>query len=429
MYRLDPAAVYTFPELLDDPVCAARIERMLGACDRSPSDLKLITPETLGEAVSAITALAGTAPRTRALVFARLNTGVEPEPDWDELLARCPEGTGKYEVQTMYGFARNIYIRSREGDQKANHVCWCAYEFNTVWGCSHGCQYCSVGRGASHLVIGVNNEDYAERVARQALIDYPWQKCYRLIGGAADQITLEPEYGMYEALGKVFAEYDDRYIITHTASDNVCWMKDLPYADRFIHVYSLTSDDYAEALEPDTPTPQERLRAAAFVEGLGLQSRPKLKPIIPLRNWREDYARLIDDLFATTKPQSIGLCVMMWMNLQTAKQFLDLETLDPVFAQRMVEQEETMKGEDTGPFDPESRKEIYRYLIGEIRRHDHEVPVYISTETREMWDELAPELGQNPKAFICGCGPMATPDGKLTLSAEQKYTTYCPTPN
>ena len=426
MYRLEPAAVYAFPQLLDDPACAARIERVLRACDRSPDDLTLITPESLADVLAELRSLQQPAPRRRALVFTRLHTGGE-QPDWEELLTHCPEGTGQSELVPLYGCATNLNFRQREGDQTSNHVCWCAREFNTIWGCSHGCQYCDMGRQGDRLILGVNLEEYAEEVVRPALTDYPWQKCYRLIGAAADQITFEPEYGAYEAIGRVFSEFPDRYIVTHTASDNVYWLGDFPYRDQIIHVYSLTSDDYAAALEPDTPTPAERLAAAAYCESLGIPSRPKLKPIIPLRNWREDYERLIADLFAQTHPQSVGLCVMMWMNLERARQFLDMEQLEPAFAQAMQEQEEALRGVDTGPFPPEVRREIYRFLIAQIRRWDAQVPIYISTETREMWDELEGELGQSKTAFICGCGPMATPDGKLSLAPDMKLTTYAPT--
>jgi len=426
MYRLDPAAVYAWPQLLDDPRHAARIERILRACDRSLNDLVLITPDSLADVISQLRDLERPAPRRRALVFGQLKTD-DTDPDWEDLLSTCPEGTSQNELVTLYGHGTNLNLRRREYDQQANHVCWCAREFNTIWGCSHGCQYCGMGRRGDRLVIGVNLEDYAEKIVRPALEQYPWQKCYRLIGAAADQITFEPEYGAYEVIGRVFSEFPDRHLITHTASDNVYWLGDFPYRDRVIHVYSLTSDEYAAALEPDTPTPAERLAAAAYCESIGIPSRPKLKPIIPIRNWREDYARLIADLFAQTHPQSVGLCVMMWMNLQTAREFLDMDQLEPAFAQAMQDQEEALRGVDTGPFPPEVRKEIYRYLIGQIRRWDAQVPIYISTETREMWDEMESELGQSKTAFICGCGPMATPDGKLTLSPEMKFTTYAAT--
>ncbi|MEN6645421.1 MAG: hypothetical protein ABFE08_23505 [Armatimonadia bacterium] len=426
MYKLDPAAVYAWPQVLDDPLCSARVERILRACDRSPDDLILITPDSLADVVSQLRDLQRPAPRQRALVFSQLKVD-DTEPDWDELLSHCPEGTSREELVQLYGHGTNLNFRRREWDQQTNHVCWCAREFNTIWGCSHGCQYCGMGRGGNRLVLGMNLEEYAEKIVRPALIEHPWQKCYRLIGAAADQITFEPEYGGYEAIGKVFSDFPDRYIVTHTASDNVYWLADFPYRDQIIHVYSLTSDRYAAALEPDTPTPAERLAAAAYCESLGIPSRPKLKPIIPVRNWREDYEHLIADLFAQTHPQSVGLCIMMWMSLATAREFLDMNQLEPAYAKAMQEQEEALRGVDTGPFPPEVRKEIYRFLIAQIRRHDKDVPIYISTETREMWDELEAELGQSKKAFICGCGPMATPDGTLTLSPDMKLTTYSPT--
>lgn len=425
MYQLRPAAVYAFPQLLDDPACAARIERILRACDRSPDDLTLITDESLAQVLGELNDLQRPEPRRRALVFTELNTDGE-QPDWESLLAQCPEGTAQGELAALYGHAKNLNFRLREGDQEKNHVCWCAWEFMTIWGCSHGCRYCGMGRGGRRIIVGVNLEEYAEKVVRRALTDNPWQRCYRLIGAAADQITFEPEYGAYEAVCRVFSEFPERYVVTHTASDNVYWLADFPYRDRIIHVYSLTSDDYAATLEPDTPTPAKRLAAAAYVESLGIPSRPKLKPIIPLRNWREDYERLIADLFARTRPQSVGMTVMMWMNLAEAREFLDLDQLDPAFATAMQEQEEALRGVQTGPFPHAARAEVYRFIIAQIRRWDERVPVYLSTESREMWDELEGELGQSKRAFTCGCGPMATPDGKLRLATNMKLTTYAP---
>lgn len=425
MYQLQPAAVYAVEGLLDDPACGARIERILRACDRSPDDLTLITDESLPQVTAELRGLPRPEPRRRALVFTRLNTGGE-QPDWESLLARCPEGTTQGELAMLYGYAKNLGFREREGDQEKNHVCWCAWEFMTIWGCSHGCRYCGTGREGRRIILGVNLEEYAEKVVRRALADNPWQRCYRLIGSAADQITFEPEYGAYETICRVFSEFPDRYVVTHTAGDNVYWLADFPHRDRIIHVYSLTAHDCAAALEPDTATPAERIAAAAYVESLGMPSRPKLKPIIPLRNWREDYERLIADLFARTRPQSVGMTVMMWMNLAEAREFLDLDHLDPAFAAAMQEQEGALRGVQTGPFTHEARAEVYRFIIAQIRRWDKRVPIYVSTESREMWDELEDELGQSKRAFVCGCGPMATPDGKLKLAPDMRFTTYEP---
>jgi hypothetical protein len=83
------------------------------------------------------------------------------------------------------------------------------------------------------------------------------------------------------------------------------------------------------------------------------------------------------------------------MSLATAGEFLDLDQLDPEFARAMQEQEEQLRGVDTGLFPPECRRAIYRFLIQQIRRWDKDVPIYISTDenvlasgsrTHRFWD-------------------------------------------
>ena len=86
-----------------------------------------------------------------------------------------------------------------------------------------------------------------------------------------------------------------------------------------------------------------------------------------------------------------------------------------------------MRGARTGPFPHAVRKEIYQFLIREVRKWDAEIPLYISTESREMWDELKDELGQDPRHYICACSAVAVPGRKLALSKECKYSTYMPT--
>jgi hypothetical protein len=33
------------------------------------------------------------------------------------------------------------------------------------------------------------------------------------------------------------------------------------------------------------------------------------------------------------------------------------------------------------------------------------VPVFLCTETLEMWQQFGPRLGMSPGNYICGCGP------------------------
>jgi len=68
-----------------------------------------------------------------------------------------------------------------------------------------------------------------------------------------------------------------------------------------------------------------------------------------------------------------------------------------------------MRGVHTGPLPHAVRAEIYGFCVDEIRRHDREVPVFLSTETPEMWRQFAPRLGMSAGDYVCACGPQCVP--------------------
>ena len=85
-----------------------------------------------------------------------------------------------------------------------------------------------------------------------------------------------------------------------------------------------------------------------------------------------------------------------------------------------------MKDVRTGPFPHAIRAAIYRFFVEQVRRWDADVPLYISTESREMWDELADELGQKPQSYVCGCSSVALPGRRLAVSRACPASTYVP---
>ena len=125
-----------------------------------------------------------------------------------------------------------------------------------------------------------------------------------------------------------------------------------------------------------------------------------------------------------TEPESIGFCVIMWNTIDALAKKLDLDLLDPEFVQAAYDAAEEMADVITGPFPHEVRAEIYRYLAEQVRRWNDEVPLYISTESREMWDELSDVLGQRPETYVCGCSSVALPGRRLALSQECPHSTY-----
>lgn len=432
MYPFKPLGVYALDRALDHPAGSARLGRMLEALNIPRDQLKIITDENLPEVVAELQSLwpPAEAPEgipihwTRPFIFTLQRLQEEPI-DLDGLLARCPEGTPRHWVDDIYGGFRTKWRRKRQFDEESNLVCWTAWEFGTQSGCPHGCQYCNRGKNGKYIAMGLNVEDYVDQVVEPVMRENPWQKCFRMIAWDADHIAFEPEYGVFDLVSRKCAELGDRYIYFHTKSANVEWLADIEpkYRKHIAGVWSTTGAETASTQEPGAATAEERIEAARRCQEMGVSVRFKFKPIVPTRNWREDYAATIKQMLEKVRPESIGMTVVMWMDASSLRDRLEMGELDPAFVDALNASEEEMRGVRSGPFPPSVRKEIYSFLIQEIRRWDKDALLYISTETPQMWEELGEELGQDPRAFVCGCGPVALPGGKLGLSGDFKHST------
>jgi len=435
MYQLTPMKVYVLDRVQDDPRCVARMERMLKAIGYNSEDVVCITEENLGDVADELQHRlwppenipeGHVRTHMRPLVFTVQDLS-EKRPDLSPLLEHCPKGTQLGILKSIFGQITNaVDQHPHERDQRENIVCWPTYNFGTMRGCPHGCLYCSSGRAGKFITISLNLEDYMEHIVGPTIEKYQWNKVFRMILEGADLMAFEPEYGLFDLFTRKLAQYENRYGHFHTGSDNVDWLADLPYRDRLVGVWSTTCESAARDIEPGSPSSVARSKAGGKCNEMGIPVRYKFKPVIPVRNWREEYAYAIEQTLKWSKPESIGFCTLIsnYDSMVSAinPDLLDEECLD---AARAVKEE--MKGERMSPFPHHVRAEIYRFLIKEVRRWDDDVLLYVSTERREMWDELKDELGQDPRAYVCACSSVAVPGGKLALSPDFRYSTYHPT--
>jgi spore photoproduct lyase len=258
-------------------------------------------------------------------------------------------------------------------------------------------------------VVNTNLEEFVERQVRPAAEQEPWQKVFMYNSALSDTPCFEPEYGLTELLARFYATTPDQHCLIHTKSGNVEFIRSIEHRERVIMLWSLTGDTAARLIEPGSASPTERIEAARICQDAGCPVRFKLKPIVPVRGWREEYSEVISQLFSRTSPESIGLFMLAWMDFEEMRECIDLNLLDPQFAQALEESADDMRGVTAGPFPHAARADVYRTLYDEIRKHDKSVPVFLCTETVEMWQEFAPVLGMEPGNYICACGPQSLP--------------------
>jgi len=427
MYALKPFGIYILDAVVEHPESLARVKRILAALDIPPASARVFCREEAADVIREVNAWvpdgSSAVPwqHQRAFVFTKIRID---EAERAEPLPKA-EAVSEASLRNVLGhltLVRNTHAPADDG--RVNMVCWNTQDFGVMHGCPHGCQYCGVGKSAKMTVIGTNLEEYMEKVVGPTIEKHPAQKCFRMLGWVADIATFEPEYGAFELFLAKLAEYEERYGYFHTAGNNVDWIADVPHRDRLIGVWSLTCKTGEEVIEPGSPANAERIEAARKCQAWGLPVRFKFKPTIPVKNWRQEYAQTIATIFRETTPESIGFCVLMWMTFDQLCKKIDPALLDPEFVAGARQHAEELRDVRTGPFPHDLRAEVYRFLIQEVRKHNARIPLYISTESREMWEELKDELGQNPCSFICGCNPVQAPGPRMLPSGALDRSTY-----
>ena len=87
----------------------------------------------------------------------------------------------------------------------------------------------------------------------------------------------------------------------------------------------------AELLEPCAPSGSSRIDAMAKLCDWGVPVRVKLKPVIPIRGWRESYAACLKELLTKVRPETLGFTTMIWWNYERLVNVLGTDRLDPEF--------------------------------------------------------------------------------------------------
>jgi spore photoproduct lyase len=256
----------------------------------------------------------------------------------------------------------------------------------------------------------VNVEDYCRHLAH-IIEKHPWQTTY-LLDDDADPPGLEPELGCLGYLIEFFGTLKDRYLIIHTKTWNTEWMRKLRHNGNTVIVWSISGPTQSRLIEPNTGTTEQRIEAARIAQQAGYQIRYKFKPIIPVRNWRNDAQETVRLIFEKTKPDVISLCCFMWMELDDMKRRLPMDLLDPECVKAAEESKYEVKDTRAKPFPHRVRAEIYDFHLQKIRKYSKDVPVSLSTENWEMWRAFTKKLGMTATNYVCGCGPQSTPGRK-----------------
>jgi len=307
--------------------------------------------------------------------------------DWDDE-RNNPKGDKKFNEFIPGRFSFTDFRNKKQLKEERGVVCNSGYEIHTAFGCFHSCSYCHIGNA---FTIMLDIEKFIEKLG--VLIKHnPWQKLYKY-DNQSDILTLEPEYGATKKLVEFFSK-TDKYIMLYSKSDNVDHLLNLDHKGRTIACWTISCNDVVEKFEHGAPSLEERLRAAKKCHKAGYNLRVRFSPIIPVKNWEEKNAQMIEKVFSAINPEVVSLETLCHMTKKQSDEiFTDLEYKP----QRNVSEYEL--------FSQEERSKMYKFFIKEIRKYNKDAKLSLCLETKQMWDEIGPLLSNGDiNNFFCCCG-------------------------
>ncbi len=422
----NPPRIYVLKDVWDVPASARRAERVAQACP--DSEVRTFTYESLPDIVAEegwdhsprMGSLAEVPHPSVILGLFRFDPNAVAETTTRMREAYSGDGGFPFDLAAGGGAFSFFYSRTKSFQcpdltqirPNPEHVCRPQWRIHQGSGCPHQCAYCSLG---GYIVSHVNTEEYIEKLG-ELLRNNPWQKTW-LYDDVMDVLTLEPELDTLAPLMRFFESTGDRYLIIHTKSDRVQALIESGAPSNTIVAWSLSGSTQSRLLEPVAGTTETRIEAARLCELAGITVRYKFKPIIPVRNWREEAEHAIQLALAETNPDNLSMTVLMWMQVEALKECIPESLLDSTYLQAAEDAAADMRESHVAPYPPWVREEVYRHCLSAIRAADADIPVTLSTETLDMWKSMREALGTTPGTYVCGCGAGATP-GKQTLDSN-----------
>ena len=287
-------------------------------------------------------------------------------------------------------------------------ACQPALELNIVDGCVFRCAYCGFGR---YVVFYLDVERLIDGLDGIFAL-HPAQRLYKY-SNMTDLPPFEPELDAIPPLVARFAREPDRYLMLFTKSDNVDFLRSLEHRGHTIVCWSITCETASRLVDQRTASMQARIDAMARVQAAGYPVRARLSPIVPIANWREEYARLFEQLFALVKPDLITLELLGWMTVDDLLSIFDRSLLDPAALAGAERARDELAGVHWGPFSQAMHTEAYRFCIDAVRRLSPGTPVSVCHGTPATWHTLGGAMRMASDRYICNCGPLSAPGGEV----------------
>ncbi len=171
------------------------------------------------------------------------------------------------------------------------------YYFSHILNCIYDCRYCFLQGlySSAILVLFVNYEDFFADIDK-TLCRHPQEEVSFFSGYDSDSLAYEPVTHFVSAFLPFFESRPRALLELRTKSVQVQPLLTRSAIANCVVAFSLAPQSVVTAYEAKTPSLEKRLESMEKLAQAGWQIGIRLDPIIPMTEWKNDYADLIRQL-------------------------------------------------------------------------------------------------------------------------------------
>jgi spore photoproduct lyase len=273
-------------------------------------------------------------------------------------------------------------------------VCCNYFVINFASNCSMDCSYCYLQEYLADnaaLKVFSNVDDLLKEA--EELLSRHRRFFFRIgTGEITDSLALDPYIGFAREVVPFFAEQPNVLLELKTKSDCVDGLLHLDPKERIVVSWSMNPQEVIDLDEHGTASLDERLEAAHRCQEAGYRLGFHFDPMIEYPDWERDYERMLDQTFATVNWRRIS-----WLSMGVLRNTPSLKrTMRHRFpGSRLLTGEQVLCPDGKLRYFQPLRVEMYRKMLGWIRRAAPTVKVYLCMESKEVWDQVF--------GFVPGC--------------------------
>jgi DNA repair photolyase len=287
----------------------------------------------------------------------------------------------------------------RFSDEGGN-ACPNYWHFSPYGFCPYGCHYCYLAGTpgvwfSPSVKIFLNLEEILAEVDRTAARLGRPTAFY--LGKLQDGLALEPLSGYARTMIPFFARQSYARMVILTKSGDVKNLLDLEHAGRTILSWTVNAPQVAQRFERNTPDVTARLNAIRRCAEAGYPVRAVVMPIIPVADWQEIYGQFVTQLLESGPLSRITLGSIC--SYPQAQRLMELKLGRQNAISTLLACGPTKSDDGRLRFSRSTREEVYRHLIGCIRRLRPDLEVGLCLEDEAMFAalELTESMGR------CNC--------------------------